>query len=107
MLYRLINSGKTQRKEYYHHNRSDLFRPLPQKDLTQEQRESYEYFLYQALPKLLQFYFPAQFKDYNNQVSLEILNYENGELCRWEEPEFTKIETYRKKTTWSQKLFLT
>jgi hypothetical protein len=74
MLYRLINSGKAQRKEYYYHNRSDLFQSLPQKDLAQEQRESYEYFLNRALPRLLQFYFPVQLKDYNNQIRLEILD---------------------------------
>ncbi|CAJ0633921.1 2851_t:CDS:2 [Entrophospora sp. SA101] len=52
----------------------DLFQSLPQKHLAQEQRESYEYFLNRALPKLLQFYFPVQLKDYNNQLRLEILN---------------------------------
>ena len=74
MLYRSIILGKTQRREYYHLNRSDLFQSLPQKDLAQEQRESYEYFLNRALPRLLQFYFPVQLKDYNNQIRLEILD---------------------------------
>src|SRR5215203_5553135 len=101
MLHRSINSGKAQRREYYCHNRSDLFRSLPQKDLAQEQRESYEYFLYQSLPKLLQFYFPVQFKDYNNQIRLEILD------SRWEEPKFSETEVYRKKITWNQKFVLT
>lgn len=101
MLYCSINSGKAQRREYYRHNRSDLFRPLPQKDLAQEQRESYEYFLYRSLPKLLQFYFPVQCKDYNNQIRLEILD------SRWEEPKFSEAEVYRKKITWNQKFVLT
>ncbi|CAG8605928.1 32707_t:CDS:2 [Gigaspora margarita] len=60
--------------EYYWYNRFSLFRALPQKDLIQAQSVFYEYFLQKSFPDLLQFYFPAQFKDYNNKVSLEILN---------------------------------
>jgi len=101
MLYRSINLGKTQRREYYHLNRSDLFHSLPHKDLTQEQKESYEYFQQKALPKLFKFYFPTQFEDYNNQARLEILNF------RLEEPKFLEAEAYRRKITWAQKIFLT
>ena len=101
MLYRSINLGKTQRREYYHLNRSNLFQSLPYKDLTQEQKESYKYFQQKALPKLFEFYFPAQFKDYNNQIRLEISD------SRLEEPKFSEIEVYRRKITWAQKIFLT
>ena len=93
MLYRLINVGKTQRKEYFHLNRSELFQPLPYKDLAQEQKESYEHFQKKVLPKLFGFYFPAQFKDYNNQIRLEISDF------RFEEPNFSEVEAYRKKIT--------
>jgi DNA-directed RNA polymerase beta subunit len=93
MLYRLINLGKTQRREYLHLNRSKLFQSLPCKSLTEEQRESYEYFQKKALPELFKFYFPSQFKDYNNQIRLEILDF------RFEEPKFSEVEAYRKKIT--------
>ncbi|CAJ0747319.1 10370_t:CDS:2, partial [Entrophospora sp. SA101] len=43
----------------------------------------------------------VKFKDYNNQIRLEILT------SRWEEPKFSEFEVYRKKITWNQKLFLT
>jgi len=75
MLYRLIKVGKTQRREYFHLNRSELFRSLPHKDLTQEQKESYEYFQKEVFPKLFRFYFPIHFKDYNNKVKLEISDF--------------------------------
>ena len=93
MLYRSINLGKTQRREYYHLNRSNLFQSLPYKDLTQEQKESYEYFQQKALLKLFKFYFPSQFKDYNNQIRLEISDF------RLEEPKFSETEVYRRKIT--------
>ena len=100
-LYRLINSGKIQRREYYGKNCSSLFESLPQKDLTREQKDSYYHFLYHSLPQLLEFYFPVQFDDYNNRIRLEIL------ASRWEEPKFSLEEVYQRKTTLSQKFFLT
>lgn len=104
MLYRSINLGQSQRREYYHLNRSDLFKSLPEGNLAQEQKESYEYFCQKGLLKLLNFYFPFQSDDYNNLVNLEITNF------RLEEPKFSETEiaeVYRKKVTWSRKLFLT
>jgi|SRR6266480_1888400 len=101
LLYRSINVGKTKRREYFHLNRSELFQSLPYKDLTQEQRESYEHFQKKTLPKLFKFYFPVEFKDYNNVVRIKIMDY------RIEEPKFSEAEAYRKKITWAQKIFLT
>ena len=106
--HRLIKSGKTQRREYYYLNRSDLFSSLPQGNFAQEQKKSYDYFLQKSLPKLLQLYFPVQLQDYNNQVKLEFSKYEDlgNSYFRIEEPEISLEEAYKKKTTWNQKLFL-
>ena len=115
--YRLIQSGKAQRREYYYFNRSDLFSSLPQGDFFQEQKKSYNHFLQKSLPSLLQFYFPIQLnKDYNNQIKLEILEYEDldsndgsffpNKYVRIEEPKISAEEAYQKKLTWNQRLFL-
>lgn len=108
LLHRLIKSGKAQRREYYYLNRSDLFSSLPQGNFAQEQKKSYNYFLQKSLPSLLQLYFPVQLQDYNSQVKLEVLKYEDlgNSYFRIEEPEISLEETHQKKLTWSQKLFL-
>src|SRR5436190_2131127 len=107
-LHRLIKSGKTQRREYYYLNHSDLFSSLPQGNFAQEQKKSYDYFLQKSLPKFLQLYFPVQLQDYNNQVTLQFSKYEDmdNSYFRIEEPEISLEEVYQKKTTWNQKLFL-
>jgi hypothetical protein len=68
MSYRIINSGKNQRREYLAANRSPLFQALPERDFAQEQKVSYRDFLDKKLPKLFSFYFPFEFSDYNNDV---------------------------------------
>jgi DNA-directed RNA polymerase beta subunit len=106
-MHRLIKSGKAQRREYYYLNRSDLFSPLPQGNFAQEQKKSYGHFLQKSLPDLLQLYFPIQLQDYNSQVKLEVLKYENKyKYFRIEEPEISPEEARQKKITWNQKLFL-
>src|SRR3954464_14971685 len=74
--YRLITSGKNQRREYLSLNCSPLFQTLPDQDFAQEQRKSYHNFLYEKLPKLLNFYFPeekgVELSDYNNKVKINI-----------------------------------
>lgn len=70
--YRLITSGKNQRREYFSLNRSPLFANLPDRDFAEEQKLSYEKFLYEKLPRLLTFYFPAEFSDYNNNVHINV-----------------------------------
>ncbi|CAI2201881.1 5971_t:CDS:2, partial [Funneliformis geosporum] len=72
---------KNSRREYVGVNRSPLFRDLPEHDYTREQKLSYSKFLYERLPQLLSFYFPAEFSDYNNNVIINIKDVE----CR--EPE--------------------
>jgi hypothetical protein len=69
--YRLIESGKNQRREYLSKNRSPLFKSLPERDFAQEQKKSYDDFLQRGFKDLLNFYFPAsgrKLEDYNNQV---------------------------------------
>src|SRR5436190_24061126 len=107
LLHRLIESGKTQRREYYYLNRSNLFSSLPQGNFAQEQKKSYNHFLQKSLPNLLQLYFPVQLQDYNNQVKLEFSKYEDlgNSYFRIEEPEISLEEAYKKKTTWNKKLF--
>jgi len=85
MSYRTINSGKNQRREYLAANRSPLFQPLPERDYAQEQKLSYSKFLYERLPQLLSFYFPAEFSDYNNNIRIEVENYECQEPTITEE----------------------
>ena len=71
LSYRLIESGKNQRREYLSKNRSPLFQPLPERDFAQEQIKSYADFLQQGLKNLLNFYFPSggrKLEDYNNKV---------------------------------------
>ena len=63
MSYRLIKSGKNQRREYLGLNKSPLFQDLPQRDFAHEQKESYHKFFQERLPKLLDFYFPAEFNE--------------------------------------------
>src|SRR5947209_8617470 len=81
MSYQIINSGKNSRREYLGVNRSPLFQGLPERDYVREQKLSYSKFLHERLPQLLSFYFPAEFRDYNNDVKIEVKNVE----CR--EPE--------------------
>ena len=68
MSYRIINSGKNQRREYLAANRSPLFQALPERDFAQEQKASYHDFLDKKLSELISFYFPFEFSDYNNDV---------------------------------------
>ena len=109
--YRLVQSGKAQRREYYCLNRSGLFSSLPQGDFFQEQKKSYNYFFKGSLSSLLKLYFPIQLKDYNNQVKIEVLEYQdlnnlNNKYIRIEEPKISIEEACQKKVTWSQRLFL-
>jgi len=83
MSYRIINSGKNPRREYLAANRSPLFEALPKLDYAREQKNSYLKLIYERLPQLLSFYFPAEFSDYNNNIKINIENVE----CR--EPEIT------------------
>jgi len=101
MSYRLIESGKISRQEYYGNNRSPLFQSLPKKDLTEGRRKSYENFFQNSLPKLLEFYFPTHSEDYNNRVDLKILEYQI------KEPLIREREAYIKKVSWVRGLFLT
>ncbi len=84
--YRLINSGKNQRREYFSLNRSPLFEALPDRDFAQEQKLSYYEFLYEKLPQLLTFYFPVEFNDYNNNIRVNI------EEIECQEPEVSEKE---------------
>ena len=84
--YRLINSGKNQRREYLSLNRSPLFQDLPQQDFAQEQKISYQNFLFKKLPQLLTFYFPAEFSDYNNNIRVNI------ESVECQDPEISENE---------------
>lgn len=81
-LYNLTTSGKKQRREYLSLNHSPLFQTLPDQDFAQEQKISYHNFLYNKLPKLLNFYFPAEFSDYNNsiQISIEQIECQEAEI---------------------------
>jgi len=72
MPQRSINIGNGQCREYLSLNRSPLFQALPQKDFAQIQKDSYDFFLNKRLKGLLDLYFPAEFSDYNNKVSLTI-----------------------------------
>ena len=84
--YRLINSGKNQRREYLSLNRSPLFQDLPKQDFAQEQKISYQNFLFKKLPQLLTFYFPAEFSDYNNNIRVNI------ESVECQDPEISENE---------------
>ena len=99
--YRLITSGKNQRREYLSLNRSPLFRSLPDQDFAQEQRISYYKFLYEKLPKLLNFYFPkekgVEFSDYNNRVKV------NVEEMEHQEPEISEEEARSDFLTWEHR----
>ena len=83
--YRLVNSGKKQRREYLSLNRSPLFQALPERDFAQEQKASYHGFLDEKLPKLLTFYFPFEFSDYNNDVWINASEVEYQEASSEEE----------------------
>jgi len=72
MLYRTINSGKNQRREYLGRNRSPLFQDLPQKDFGQEQKSSYDDFLRYQLTNLFNGYFPAEFSNSNNNIRCDV-----------------------------------
>jgi hypothetical protein len=82
--YRTIISGQKQRREFLSLNKSPLFKDLPNLDFAQEQKTSYNKFVFDKLPKLLSFYFPAEFSDYNNKVNTNITNID----CK--EPDFTQ-----------------
>lgn len=86
MAYRTINSGKNLRREYLTANRSPLFKTLPDRDYSQEQKLSYSKFLNESLSQLLSFYFPAEFNDYNNDVKIDVGN------IIYEEPKITEDE---------------
>src|SRR3954470_16328299 len=93
--YRLIDSGKNQRREYFSLNRSPLFQELPDRDFAQEQKLSYNEFLYEKLPRLLTFYFPAEFSDYNNNIQIKI------ESVECQEPEISEEKARNDSLTWS------
>ncbi|CAG8440208.1 11522_t:CDS:2 [Ambispora leptoticha] len=82
---RLVDKG-AKRREYLALNRSPLFKSLPDRDFAQEQKLSYHNLLYEKLPKLLNFYFPAEFSDYNNNVKIKI------EEIECHEPEISEEE---------------
>lgn len=85
MSHRLIISGDNQRREYFSVNSSPLFKDLPDKDFSQEQKKSYNGFK-NSLKNLFDFYFPASFTDYNNKVDLKL------EEIIWNDPQFTEDE---------------
>lgn len=93
--YRLITSGKNQRREYLSLNRSPLFEKLPDRDFAEEQKESYKKFLKEKLPQLLTFYFPAEFSDYNNNIRVNI------ESVECQEPKISEEEARVNFHTWS------
>jgi hypothetical protein len=72
------------RREYLGANRSTLFRGLPERDYAREQKLSYLNFLHERLPRLLSFYFPAEFSDYNNNIRINVEN------LAYQEPEITE-----------------
>ena len=96
LSYRLINSGKNQRREYLSKNRSPLFQALPERDFAHEQKKSYEDFLKRDLKQLLDFYFPAtgiKIENYNNQVLINIEDLECSEPEVDEEQAKANFET--------------
>ncbi|WNE41046.1 MAG: DNA-directed RNA polymerase subunit beta [Mycoplasmataceae bacterium] len=95
MNYRQIKSGKNPRREYLTANRSPLFEALPERDYAQEQKLSYSKFLNESLSQLFAFYFPAEFKDYNNDVKCDVTN------VIWEEPKITEGEAQDESVTWN------
>jgi DNA-directed RNA polymerase beta subunit len=110
--YRLITSGKNQRREYFSLNHSPLFQVLPDQDFAQEQRKSYHNFLYEKLPKLLNFYFPkeraVELSDYNNKVKINIEGIEIQEpkiekkvKGKKVEVEFSEEEAQNSSLTWN------
>ncbi len=86
MNHRLIASGDNYRREYFSVNNSPLFKALPNKDFSQEQKKSYQHFR-ENLKGLFDFYFPAKFSDYNNQIELVL------EKVIWNSPQFTEDES--------------
>jgi len=95
MSYRIINSGKNPRREYLTVNRSPLFQDLPEQDYAREQKLSYSKFLNERLPKLLSFYFPAEFNDYNNNIKISVEN------LVYQEPEITEEIARAESLTWN------
>jgi|SRR5205085_7782465 len=95
MSYRIINSGKNPRREYLTVNRSPLFQGLPERDYAREQKLSYSKFLHERLPKLLSFYFPAEFSDYNNNIKINVENF------AYQEPEITEETARAESLTWN------
>src|SRR6185312_13474091 len=95
MSYRIINSGKNPRREYLTVNRSPLFQDLPKQDYAREQKLSYLKFLHERLPKLLSFYFPAEFSDYNNNIRINVEN------LVYQEPEITEEMARSESLTWN------
>ena len=82
--YRLVSSGKVQRREYLTENRSPLFQSFPEPNFAQEQKLSYDNFLTKGLPQLLSSYFPAEFSNYNNKVRINIKD------VKFQEPKIKK-----------------
>ena len=98
MSYRIINSGKNQRRGYFGLNRSPLFQILPQKDFGEEQKLSYENFLHRDLKKLFSRYFPTEFSNYNNNIVCDI------KQVSYHEPEITEEEARANSLTWSYQI---
>ena len=98
--YRLITSGKNQRREYFFLNRSPLFQPLPDRNFAWEQKLSYNDFLFKKLPELLTNYFPVEFKDYNNNIQIKVREVE----CH--EPKISEEEAQESSLTWSYNISL-
>ncbi|MCE8158975.1 MAG: hypothetical protein I3270_00620 [Candidatus Moeniiplasma glomeromycotorum] len=104
MSYRLIDSGKNQRREYLSKNRSPLFKSLPERDFAQEQKKSYADFLHRGLKDLLKFYFSAngrKLEDYNNQVWI------NVEELQCHEPEITEDQARTNLLSWEYTISFT
>ena len=100
MLYRIINSGKNQRREYLGRNHSPLFQDLPQKDFGQEQKLSYDNFLHHQLKNLFTNYFPIEFSNYNNNIQCNIKQVD------YQEPKISEDQARSDSLTWSYSVYL-
>ena len=83
------------RREYLGANRSDLFKGLPERDYAREQKLSYSKFLHERLPRLISFYFPAEFSDYNNNIRINVENLD------YQEPEISEEMARAESLTWN------
>ncbi|CAG8611931.1 6936_t:CDS:2, partial [Ambispora gerdemannii] len=68
---------------------------LPGRDFAHEQKLSYSQFLTERLPRLLNFYFPAEFSDYNNHIRVNITDF------KCQEPEISEQEAQENYLTWN------